>query len=247
MTVRKSTFASSKHAWITGKSDIPVFDIISVMEAGLDAGYQWDTGSIALWLWRLGELTEAPEGIAEPYRLIIDGRPIAAAERWAEIGCPYERAIALTHGDTTAQLEALETLGRHRGGGQAPQSSPGTGDLGPPRQRARDQTPCRRSHRPASRSPPTPRRGAVQRENRRPPLRVTPHRGSPRFCRALQARWTSREEAVASPTPTVSFPPDPTDQAQPRTSPDTPPHIPTASHPQPSTQYPHTTGTSERR
>jgi DNA-binding NarL/FixJ family response regulator len=35
---------------------------------------------------------------------------MAAAKQWAEIGCPYERAIALSHGDQTAQLEALEQL-----------------------------------------------------------------------------------------------------------------------------------------
>jgi DNA-binding CsgD family transcriptional regulator len=35
---------------------------------------------------------------------------MAAAELWATIGCPYERAIALSHGDPTAQLEALEIL-----------------------------------------------------------------------------------------------------------------------------------------
>ena len=51
---------------------------------------------------------------AEPYRLIIEGKPMDAAEAWARIGCPYERAIALAHGDQTAQLEALrdfEALG----------------------------------------------------------------------------------------------------------------------------------------
>ena len=32
------------------------------------------------------------------------------AARWSAIGCPYERAIALAHGDHTAQLEALEVL-----------------------------------------------------------------------------------------------------------------------------------------
>ncbi len=80
------------------------------MELGLDKGFLWSPGSIAMWLWKLGELTSAPEGIAEPYRLLIDGEPIAAAEMWATIGCPYERAIALTHGDEPAQLEALEVL-----------------------------------------------------------------------------------------------------------------------------------------
>ena len=84
------------------------------MESGLEKGFRWSPGSIALWLWKIGELPEVPAGIAEPYRLLIEGKPVDAAERWAEIGCPYERAIALAHGDTTAQLAAVEefdTLG----------------------------------------------------------------------------------------------------------------------------------------
>jgi DNA-binding CsgD family transcriptional regulator len=102
--------ALAEHAWISGNADIPVSDIKEVMETGLGRGFGWSAGSIALWLWKLGKLTKAPEGIAEPYRLTIEGEPMAAAEQWAEIGCPYERAIALSHGDQTAQLEALEAL-----------------------------------------------------------------------------------------------------------------------------------------
>jgi DNA-binding CsgD family transcriptional regulator len=102
--------AVAEHAWIWGNGDTPAADIRKVMQAGLDLGFIWSPGSIAFWLWKLGELSEAPEGIAEPYRLMIEGEPMAAAEMWASIGCPYERAIALAHGDPTAQLEALERL-----------------------------------------------------------------------------------------------------------------------------------------
>jgi DNA-binding CsgD family transcriptional regulator len=101
----------AEYAWISGDLDVPIPEIKEVMETGLDIGLSWSPGTIAHWLWKLGELTEAPEGIAEPYRLAIEGEPIVAAEQWAEIGCPYERAISLTHGDETAQLEALDTLG----------------------------------------------------------------------------------------------------------------------------------------
>ena len=99
-----------EHAWISGNADIPVADITRVMEAGLERGFKWSAGSIALWLWKLGELPDAPEGIAEPYRLVIEGEPMAAAKMWSEIGCPYERAIALAHGDQAAQLEALDVF-----------------------------------------------------------------------------------------------------------------------------------------
>ncbi len=109
-----AAIAVAEHAWISGSADIPVADIRRVMELGLDRGFRWSPGSIALWLWKLGELSDAPQGIAEPYRLVIEGDPMAAADMWLAIGCPYDRAIALAHGTRAAQLEALEgfeTLG----------------------------------------------------------------------------------------------------------------------------------------
>ena len=103
--------ALAEYAWISGDTDIPIDDIKEVMRTGLSIAPRWDsTGSIVRWLWELSELAEIPESIAEPYRLIIDGEPLEAAELWAEIGAPYEEAIALSHGDSPAQLEALEKL-----------------------------------------------------------------------------------------------------------------------------------------
>ncbi len=105
-----AAIAVAEHAWISGSVDVPLADIGNVMEAGLEIGFGWSPGSIALWLWKLGKLSEAPEGIAGPYRLVIEGEPMAAAEMWSAIGCPYERAIALAHADQPAQLEALEVF-----------------------------------------------------------------------------------------------------------------------------------------
>lgn len=102
--------AVAEYAWISGNADVPATAIRDVMEAGLQLGFRWSTGSLAFWLWKLGELSDAPKGIAEPYRLMIEGEPLTAAEMWSAIGCPYERAIALAHGDQTDQLEALEVL-----------------------------------------------------------------------------------------------------------------------------------------
>ena len=102
--------AIAEHAWIYGRAVVPIFELTAVLEAAIGFGLKWSSGSVAMWLWKLGELAGAPDGIAEPYRLVIEGEPMAAAELWAEIGCPYERAIALAHGDTNARLEALEIV-----------------------------------------------------------------------------------------------------------------------------------------
>jgi DNA-binding CsgD family transcriptional regulator len=45
-----------------------------------------------------------------PYRLEIGGDWQGAAAAWQRIGCPYERALALAHGDQPAQLQALDIL-----------------------------------------------------------------------------------------------------------------------------------------
>jgi len=106
--------ATAEHAWISGSSNVAVADLAGVMEAGLDLGFSWSSGEIAYWLWGLGELSLPPQGIAEPYRLMIEGQADEAASIWQARGMPYEHALALMHGSQTdrlAALEALETLG----------------------------------------------------------------------------------------------------------------------------------------
>jgi len=102
--------ATAEHAWISGSGGIAVAGLTGVMEAGLDMGFAWSSGKIAYWLWELGELSKPPQGIAEPYRLMIEGQAGEAASIWQARGIPYERALALTHGSQADQLEALEAL-----------------------------------------------------------------------------------------------------------------------------------------
>ena len=57
-----------------------------------------------------GNITDLPE----PYRLLLAGDWQASADRWAEIGAPFERGLALLQGDEPAQRAALaifEALG----------------------------------------------------------------------------------------------------------------------------------------
>jgi ATP/maltotriose-dependent transcriptional regulator MalT len=106
-------FAASltEHMWITGEVDTDRTAYFGeLLEDVIKLGNTWDTGDLALWLWKLDELAEIPEGIAEPHRLVMRGEPNAAAEIWEKLGYPYERAIALSHGDITSQLEALDIL-----------------------------------------------------------------------------------------------------------------------------------------
>jgi DNA-binding NarL/FixJ family response regulator len=55
-----------------------------------------------------------PDGTADFYGWIIGGEPQKAAAFWEKRSIPYERALALMHIDTDAQIEALrifENLG----------------------------------------------------------------------------------------------------------------------------------------
>ncbi len=101
--------ALAEYMWLTGERDPDrITRFREVLEKGISVGNAWISGELAFWLWKLGELKEAPDGIAKPYRLVIEGRPTEAATAWESIGVPYDRAWALMHGEDDARLEALE-------------------------------------------------------------------------------------------------------------------------------------------
>ncbi len=106
--------ASAEYAWISGNHVVSTEDLKMLMRAGLALGLPWSSGALAHWLWELGELSEPPEGIADPYRLLMEGDAAGAAAHLDARGLPYERALALMHGseaDQLAALESFETLG----------------------------------------------------------------------------------------------------------------------------------------
>jgi DNA-binding CsgD family transcriptional regulator len=74
-------------------------------------GQTWNLAATTLWLKILGEIDAPPIEITSrlrtPYQTHILGTWRDAASAWAELGCPYEQAIALAAGDEPAQREAL--------------------------------------------------------------------------------------------------------------------------------------------
>ena len=106
--------AVAELAWITGQLEVATEDLERVMDGGLERGFSYSPGAIAFWLWKLGELADVPDGIAKPYRLVMEGEPVEAAAIWEAKGLPYERGLTLMHGDDQSRLLALEifeTLG----------------------------------------------------------------------------------------------------------------------------------------
>lgn len=109
-----AAIAAAEYEWVTGQREVATTDLKKVMAGGLERGFSYSPGAIAFWLWELGELSDVPEGIAEPYRLVMEGKANESAEIWESKGLPYERGLALMHGDEQSRLLALEifeTLG----------------------------------------------------------------------------------------------------------------------------------------
>jgi hypothetical protein len=99
-------------AWLAGDHAQVIAEAESILEQAKDHNDPWLHGECAFWLWRAGVPQPLEHAIAEPYALQIAGDWRAAAQRWREIGCPYEEAMALLDGDDAAQLEALAVFER---------------------------------------------------------------------------------------------------------------------------------------
>ncbi len=101
----------AEFAWLGGEveeADLTACE--EVMHRTFAHGGAWNGGEVAMWLWLLGRLGSMPIDAPEPYQLLASGDWKAAAAWWAERGIPYDRAVALSLGDTEARLEALDIL-----------------------------------------------------------------------------------------------------------------------------------------
>jgi DNA-binding CsgD family transcriptional regulator/tetratricopeptide (TPR) repeat protein/type II secretory pathway predicted ATPase ExeA len=105
--------ARAEAAWLEGRHDA----VVEATEASLDLAVRrrapWLVGELSYWRLRAGLKEDVPPGAAEPYVLQIAGEWARAAELWAEIGCPYEAALALGDADDDDALRrALDELNR---------------------------------------------------------------------------------------------------------------------------------------
>jgi DNA-binding CsgD family transcriptional regulator/tetratricopeptide (TPR) repeat protein len=72
---------------------------------------RWAIGELAFWLDRLGHGPIDATGAAAPFAATLAGDHRTAAERWTEVGCPYEAAWALADvGDEPSLRTALAEL-----------------------------------------------------------------------------------------------------------------------------------------
>jgi len=106
--------ARAEVAWLRGELESARGDLGTAWEVMRRSDDQWGRAALAWWIWRAGDQAGPPDDAPEPFRLQFEGDWRGAAEAWARIGAPYQRALALAQGDVPdawqgalAQLDAL--------------------------------------------------------------------------------------------------------------------------------------------
>jgi DNA-binding CsgD family transcriptional regulator/tetratricopeptide (TPR) repeat protein len=91
--------ARAEALWLESRNDEVTDTTQDAFALAIQRGSAWEIGELACWRRRAGSEEEIPEGVAEPYALQLTGQWSRAAQRWTEIGCPYEAALALADAD----------------------------------------------------------------------------------------------------------------------------------------------------
>jgi DNA-binding CsgD family transcriptional regulator len=100
--------ARAEAAWTADALDALVPDLQAAL--ALAVSRPRVASEIAYWLWKAGASTAVPADCEAPYAAQIEGRWAEAAELWKRLGCPFERALALTEGEEDARREGLAIL-----------------------------------------------------------------------------------------------------------------------------------------
>ena len=116
--------------WLTGARDDRLDACRVLLAEAPHVGLEWGRGELAVWLRRLDTAdADADAGlgagpgidtafVAEPYRRHLDDDADAAAEIWAGLCAPYDRALALVDtGRSDATRQGLDLLLRLLGDG----------------------------------------------------------------------------------------------------------------------------------
>jgi DNA-binding CsgD family transcriptional regulator/tetratricopeptide (TPR) repeat protein len=107
--------ARAEAAWLEGDRHAVAEATENTLRLAVERRWGWLAGELADWRRRAGLGGEPPAGSAEPYALQAAGQWARAAERWRQLGCPYEAALALADAGEEEPLrramEALQGLG----------------------------------------------------------------------------------------------------------------------------------------
>jgi DNA-binding CsgD family transcriptional regulator len=102
-------------AWLRGDDDAVREATEATLRQAVGLGVRIKVGELAVWRARVGLDDGVTRLAAEPYAFELGGDAARAAERWAELGSPYEEALALAQTDDVERLsrshELLQGLG----------------------------------------------------------------------------------------------------------------------------------------
>jgi DNA-binding CsgD family transcriptional regulator/tetratricopeptide (TPR) repeat protein len=105
--------ARAEASWLEGDRDAVASATEGVLPLAVERQWGALAGELAVWRRRAGLDHELPAETAEPYALQLAGQWARAAERWRELGCPYEAALALADAEEETPLRrALDELER---------------------------------------------------------------------------------------------------------------------------------------
>jgi ATP/maltotriose-dependent transcriptional regulator MalT len=101
--------ALAEHAWLRGDFPGVAREMRGAIEYALRDRDHWRVGELAFWAHRAGAHIEGALRVARPFQLQMSGEYLQAAQAWADLGCPYEQAFALTDSpDVVLRKRALE-------------------------------------------------------------------------------------------------------------------------------------------
>jgi len=107
--------ARAEAAWLEGQPGLVAEFTDAALDLAVRRRARWVIGELGCWRWRTGIKDDVLAAAAEPYALEIAGNWAQAADAWKRIGCPYERALALTSADDEdalrVALSELQQLG----------------------------------------------------------------------------------------------------------------------------------------
>jgi DNA-binding CsgD family transcriptional regulator/tetratricopeptide (TPR) repeat protein len=110
--------ARAEARWLAGQAHLIGFETSVVLDLAAAQQHPWGVGELLVWRRRAG-LGELPDAVvaAEPFARML-GEPEQAARLWAELGCPYESALALVDSEDDVSVrrgvEELQRLGARR-------------------------------------------------------------------------------------------------------------------------------------
>jgi ATP/maltotriose-dependent transcriptional regulator MalT len=96
--------ALAEAAWLRGEG-APAL-LLRAYDLGRRSPSSVRLGLVCGWLVRFDALPEVPDGLAPPASYQVEGRWAEAATAWADLGFPYEQALALAETGDVAALES---------------------------------------------------------------------------------------------------------------------------------------------